>query len=44
LFRRGEDGIDKVWNHTFKGYCGEFDRETIKRINASDDVSLYPCP
>ncbi|KAM0207668.1 hypothetical protein ACHAQD_008482 [Fusarium lateritium] len=38
LVRRGEDGVDKIWNHTFKGYCGEFDRETIKKINASDDV------
>ncbi|KAM0347273.1 hypothetical protein ACHAPU_004791 [Fusarium lateritium] len=38
LYRRGEDGVDKVWNSTFKAYCGEFDRETIKKINSSDDV------
>lgn len=40
LERRGEDGVDKVWNSTFKGYCGEFDKSTIKKINQSEDVSL----
>lgn len=39
LLRRGEDGVDKVWNSTFKGYCGEFDKSTIKKINESQDVS-----
>ncbi|KAK6720880.1 hypothetical protein SNK03_003941 [Fusarium graminearum] len=39
LLRRGEDGVDKVWNSTFKGYCGEFDKSTIRRINQSEDVS-----
>ncbi|RBR26438.1 uncharacterized protein FIESC28_00732 [Fusarium coffeatum] len=38
LERRGEDGVDKVWNSTFKGYCGEFDKSTIKKINESSDV------
>lgn len=40
LARRGEDGVDKVWNSTFKGYCGEFDKSTIKKINQSEDVSF----
>jgi ABC-type siderophore export system fused ATPase/permease subunit len=40
LLRRGEDGVDKVWNSTFKGYCGEFDKSTIKKINQSEDVSI----
>ncbi|CEI67505.1 Alkaline protease 1 [Fusarium venenatum] len=38
LIRRGEDGVDKVWNSTFKGYCGEFDKNTIRKINQSEDV------
>ncbi|KAF5020396.1 hypothetical protein F66182_7583 [Fusarium sp. NRRL 66182] len=38
LFRRNEEGVDKVWNDTFKGYSGEFDKETIKEIKKSDDV------
>ncbi|KAJ4265356.1 Suppressor of the cold-sensitive snRNP biogenesis mutant brr1-1 [Fusarium torreyae] len=38
LFRRDESGVDKVWNETFKGYSGEFDKKTIKEIEDSDDV------
>ncbi|KAM5352866.1 hypothetical protein ACJ41O_005588 [Fusarium nematophilum] len=38
LHRRDESGVDKVWTDTFKGYSGEFDDETIKEIEASDDV------
>ncbi|KAM0553975.1 hypothetical protein ACHAPJ_007047 [Fusarium lateritium] len=38
LFRRDESGVDKVWNVTFKGYSGEFDKKTIKEIEDSDDV------
>ncbi|KAF4977661.1 hypothetical protein FZEAL_5851 [Fusarium zealandicum] len=38
LHRREESGIEKVWGDHFKGYSGEFDKETIKEIKASDDV------
>ncbi|KAF9772228.1 hypothetical protein IL306_010068 [Fusarium sp. DS 682] len=38
VFRRGEDGVDKVWNDTFKGYSGDFDKQTIKEIKKSKDV------
>ncbi|KAJ3525680.1 hypothetical protein NM208_g11533 [Fusarium decemcellulare] len=38
LHRRDEEGVDKIWNTTFKGYSGEFDKETIKEIKDSDEV------
>uniref|UniRef100_A0A8H7NMX7 Peptidase S8/S53 domain-containing protein n=1 Tax=Bionectria ochroleuca TaxID=29856 RepID=A0A8H7NMX7_BIOOC len=38
LTRREEIGVDKVWNDNFKGYSGEFDQETVKEIEESDDV------
>ncbi|KAF4972040.1 hypothetical protein FSARC_1308 [Fusarium sarcochroum] len=38
LFRRDESGVDKIWNETFKGYSGEFDKKTIEEIEGSDDV------
>lgn len=41
LHRRDENGVEKIWSDNFKGYSGEFDKETIKEIKASDDVSLY---
>lgn len=41
LARRNEQGVDKVWNENFKGYSGEFDDQTIKEIENSDDVSIY---
>lgn len=35
-----EKGVDKVWKATdaFKGYSGEFDKDTIKQINNKDEV------
>lgn len=41
LHRRDENGVEKIWSDNFKGYSGEFDKETIKEIKASDDVSFY---
>ncbi|KAJ4309647.1 Suppressor of the cold-sensitive snRNP biogenesis mutant brr1-1 [Fusarium piperis] len=38
LHRRDENGVEKIWSDNFKGYSGEFDKETIKEIKASDDV------
>ncbi|KAM0425612.1 hypothetical protein ACHAPT_009144 [Fusarium lateritium] len=38
LRRRDENGVEKIWSDNFKGYSGEFDKETIKEIKASDDV------
>ncbi|KPM34286.1 Subtilisin-like proteinase Mp1 [Neonectria ditissima] len=38
-----EAGVDKVWSNTFKGYSGEFDKDTIKEIKNSDEVlSIEP--
>ncbi|CAM1500421.1 Fc.00g095830.m01.CDS01 [Cosmosporella sp. VM-42] len=34
-----EKGIDKVWDNSFKGYSGEFDKETITAIRKSDAVA-----
>jgi oryzin len=34
-----EKGIDKVWDQNFKGYSGEFDKDTLKQIKASDAVA-----
>ncbi|CAG9988585.1 unnamed protein product [Clonostachys byssicola] len=44
LTRREEIGVDKVWNDNFKGYSGEFDQETVKEIEESDDVSIMSQP
>ncbi|CAI6090248.1 unnamed protein product [Clonostachys chloroleuca] len=44
LTRREEIGVDKVWNDNFKGYSGEFDQETVKEIEESDDVSILNQP
>jgi oryzin len=37
-----EKGVDKVWKATdaFKAYSGEFDKDTIKKINDKDEVRL----
>lgn len=40
VFRRTEDGVKLVWNETtYKGYSGDFDKQTIKEIKKSKDVS-----
>jgi oryzin len=42
-------GVEKVWKGNFKGYSGEFDKDTIAQIAENDDVStidaiaLYIC-
>ncbi|EMT63074.1 peptidase S8/S53 domain-containing protein [Fusarium oxysporum II5] len=39
VFRRTEDGVKLVWNETtYKGYSGDFDKQTIKEIKKSKDV------
>lgn len=40
VFRRADDGVKLVWNETtYKGYSGDFDKQTIKEIRKSKDVS-----
>ena len=38
--KKAKNGVEKVWQGSFKGYSGEFDEETIVEIADSDDVSL----
>nr|RBQ98943.1 hypothetical protein FVER53263_03245 [Fusarium verticillioides] len=39
VFRRADDGVKLVWNETtYKGYSGDFDKQTIKEIKKSKDV------
>jgi oryzin len=40
ISRRDLQGVDKVWEDTFKGYSGEFDDQTLKEISESDEVSF----
>jgi len=40
LSKRDEKGVNKVWRKNFKGYSGEFGKETIDEILQSEDV----CP
>ncbi|KAI9155537.1 Subtilisin-like proteinase Mp1 [Paramyrothecium foliicola] len=39
LHRRDEQGVDKVWTDSFKGYSGEFDAATVAEIVKSDEVA-----
>lgn len=37
--RKKHRGVEKVWKGNFKGYSGEFDKDTIAEIAKSRDVS-----
>lgn len=37
--RKKHRGVEKVWKGNFKGYSGEFDKETIAEIKENKDVS-----
>lgn len=44
IAKRDEDGVDKVWDDSFKGYSGEFDVETVKEIMKNEDVRTEQIP